>query len=40
MKRQREEEVKNYEAPKVEVIEVVVEKGFAGSLEDFNGNGY
>jgi hypothetical protein len=27
-------ELMNYEVPKVEVIEVEVEKGFAGSLED------
>ena len=28
----------SYEAPQVEVIEVEVEKGFAGSENDFGGN--
>lgn len=29
------EMIMNYEAPQVEVIEVEVEKGFAGSLPEF-----
>ena len=33
------EEVVNYDAPQVEVIEVEVEKGFAASLENGEGGG-
>ena len=35
------EQILNYDAPKVEIIEVEVEKGFAGSLEmDIYGNSW
>lgn len=33
------QEFLNYEAPQVEVIEVEVEKGFAGSLPEFGNDG-
>lgn len=29
--------IESYEAPQVEIIEVAVEKGFAGSLEQYYG---
>ena len=35
------EQILNYDAPKVEIIEVEVEKGFAGSLQmDIYGNSW
>ncbi len=34
-------QILNYDAPKVEIIEVEVEKGFAGSLQmDIDGNSW
>lgn len=40
MKREEQQVMEAYEAPKVEVIEVEVERGFAGStgVNDWNGN--
>ena len=38
MKKEQEVMV-DYEAPKVEVIEVVVEKGFTASLQDYDYEG-
>ena len=32
----KEEQTKNYEAPQVEIIEVEVEKGFAGSTDPYS----
>ena len=38
MKREEKQAMEAYEAPRVEVIEVEVERGFAGSLPGY-GNG-
>lgn len=41
MKREEKQGMEAYEAPRVEVIEVEVERGFAGSLPGYeNGGSY
>ena len=39
MKSKEQQEMVAYEAPKVEVIEVEVEKGFAGSIDGYEYDG-